>query len=243
MNEPPARAVSDVVAFTLTFSTVVLMVGIVYVGGAVQLQSITDARTVDNTERGLELLSRNVRDHRAEGAPSRTTSIDLAGGTLRVGEPVTFNVTVVGANEWYTVDTRPVVYRAEHGAQVVYLNGAVLRATGDGSSLVVDEPPFVVGDRTVIPFVRTRADGAQSVGGDTTVQVQTRLSNRRVFGAYRGTKEYTVRLNVTSPRASAWKRYLSETRATCSLTGSTVTCTWETESVRLSLATVDVALY
>lgn len=233
---------SDVVAFVLTFSTVVLMVGIVYSGGVAQLQTVENARTIDNTERGFETLSRNVRDLRAGGAPSRTTSIDLAGGALRVGEPVAFNVTVVGENEWYVVETRPVVYRAEHGSRVVYVGGAVLRTTDGGSSVFVAEPPFVVGDRTVLPFVRTRSTGTQHMGGDTTVQIRTRLSNREVYGTYRGAGGYTVRLNVTSPRAPAWKRYLSETGATCSLAGSTATCTWEAESVRLSLATVNVAM-
>lgn len=237
------RGISDLVGFIITFSLVVLMVGVVYAGGVTQLQSLMEYQKVSNTEQGFQAFAENVEDLNRNGVPSRTTTIDLHGGTIDVGDPTTINVSVVGTGEWYRATVHPVVYRADGGASIAYVNGMVVRVPDEGRPTVVEAPPMVLGNRTVIPLIQTRPGPQSNLAGDATVQIRTTLAGRRVYGTHTANESYEVNVTVTSPRSEAWLSYFREQGATCSRSGDVVSCTVESSSVRVTLVRIDVRVY
>lgn len=232
------RAVSDVLGFVLVFALVTATVGVVYTTGMAGLEDAREDERVENAERAFDVLAANVDDEVRRGALSRATEIRLADATLTYGDPVTLNATFVGSGDSYAIDVRPVVYEAS-GGTVVYAAGAVFRE-GDGGARMVREPPMTFGDHAVLPLVVTRQNGRAAVGGSRTVLVRTVVGKRSVF-ASRADGPYTLRVNVTSPRAPTWQRYFeSAADASCSLDGDTASCTLQAERASIPVYKIDV---
>lgn len=205
-NAPGAgagRGISDVVGFVLVFGLVVTAVGVVTVGGFQVLDDARDSQQATNAEQALNVLDGNVEDLAVRGAPRRSTEILLSDAELTFGEPVTFNVTA-GGTDHYATNVTPLVYEVEGGAELVYVNGAVIRQYDQGAYLS-NEPRMSGGDRTFVPFVITQASsGGVSATNPRRVLVRTVVDGRdvRIFD------DPDTRLNVTTPRATAWQRYL-----------------------------------
>lgn len=204
-SDKPARGLSDVIGFVLVFGLVVSAVAVVSVGGFQVLEDARDSQQVTNAEQALDVLDGNVEDLAVRGAPRRSTEVLLSDAELAFGDPVTFNVTAGGTN-YYAANVTPLVYRTDGGAELVYVNGAVLRQHGDGAYMV-NEPRVSAGDRTFVPFVVTnaRSDGASATNA-RRVLVRTVVDGRAV----RTFDDSSVSLNVTTPRAAAWERYLED---------------------------------
>jgi len=233
------RGVSDVVGFVLVFALVTATVGVVYTTGIQGLTGSRDVERVNNAERAFDVFANNVDDVIRRGAPSRATEVKLADADLHYGAPVTVNLTLTGSGKSYAAEFRPIVYGSGTGSRVVYSDGAVIREQRNGAVLIRD-PPFVLGEQTVVPYLVTRPQGVSSVAGSRTVLIRTVLASRHVFVA-ESNGPYTVRLNVTSARAVVWKRYLEgETGGSCALVGDTATCTFQTQRVYVPLYKVDV---
>lgn len=212
MRSPPsarsgdaARGLSDVIGFVLVFGLVVAAVAVVSVGGFQVLDDARDSQQVTNAEQALDVLDGNVEDLAVRGAPRRSTELLLSDAELTFGDPVTFNVTAGGTN-YYATEVTPLVYRTDGGAELVYVNGAVLRQRGDGAYLA-NEPRVSAGQRTLVPFVVTSArSGGVSATNARRVLVRTVVNGREV----RTFDDPDTRLNVTTPRAAAWERYLED---------------------------------
>lgn len=201
-----ARGLSDVVGFVLVFGLVVSAVAVVSVGGFQLLEDARDSQQATNAEQALDVLDGNVEDLAVRGAPRRSTEVLLSDAELAFGDPVTFNVTTNGSDH-YAADVTPLIYRTDGGAELVYVNGAVLRQyDGDDGAYLANEPRFSAGDRTFVPFVVTsaRSDGASATNA-RRVLVRTVVNDREVR-----TLEDPDTLNVTTPRAAAWERYLED---------------------------------
>ena len=204
-GEPAARGLSDLIGFVLVFGLVVAAVAVVAVGGFQVLEDARDSQQVTNAEQALDVLDGNVEDLAVRGAPRRSTEVLLSDATLAFGDPVTFNVTAGGTN-YYAANVTPLVYRAESGSALVYVNGALLRQQGGGAA-VVNEPRVSAGDRTLVPLVVTSArSGGTSATNARRVLVRTVVNGRDV----RTFDGAGVSLNVTTPRAAAWERYLED---------------------------------
>jgi hypothetical protein len=224
------RAVSDVVGFILVFSLITTTVGVVYVVGFQGLTDARDAERVNNAERAFDVMAHNVEDIHRDGAPGRSTEVKLADAQLSFGEETTVEWCWDADDDGSLTDDcgtpsstntetlRPVVFEAD-GAEVVYENGAVIRAQGDGA-VVRREPGMLFRDagstRTVVlPTVAMTQDGTRSVGGDTTVLVRTQLQagqGGRSLLAPTPTTADSFRFTIdTAPnRAEAWERYLDD---------------------------------
>lgn len=233
-----SRGVSDVLGFVLVFALVTATVGVVYTTGLAGLQDAREIERVENAERAFDVFAASVDDELRRDAPGRATEIRLADATLSYGDPVTFNVTFDNSNDSYEASTRPVVYAAD-GGRVVYEAGAVVRDQPNGERMVRD-PPMTFGDAAVVPVVVARAHGLASVGGSRTVLVRTTAAKRSVF-ASRSAGPYNLTVDVTSPRAPAWKRYFEdEADASCSLVGDTAVCTLRADRVAVPVYKLDV---
>jgi hypothetical protein len=235
------RAVSDTLAFVLIFGIIVSTVGVVYVGGFEALTEARDDQRFTNTERALEVLDANIEDLSVRGARSRTTELQLSNGELEFGNSVSWNVTVDN-DTYYRTTVRPLVYRSEDGSELVYSNGALFRQYGD-TAVMFDEPRIAVGDRLLVPYVITRA-ASRNVSTDRSrrILIRTDVTDRAV----RRFQGVNATLNVTSPRAAAWERYLQTelgTNCTGPEEGQTgkVSCDLPSDEVYIQAVVVDVA--
>ena len=242
------RAQSEVIGFVLVFSLIVASTGIVYVVGLSSLQDARTAEQLNNVERAFDILDDNMRDLSRRGAPTRSTEIDLAGGALRLGDPVTVTVeaenTTSGDTTTITTTSRPIVYEKDD-RQVVYVYGATLRQNGD-DSVMVTEPSWLVGERrTLVPLLVTQAaEGRTAVGGQTTVLLRARADSRGVRSSTvesGASTELTV--TVESPRAEAWGRFAERrgfTAVDADASDGEVTYRTTTDGVVIQLTTTSV---
>lgn len=209
-----SRGTADAVGYVLAFALITATIGSAFGVGLVGLDDRQDAERVNNAERAMDVLANNIESIRRNGDPSRATEVSLAGGTLRIGEPVTVTVGQydTGANaftaENRTVVFRPIVYEA-NDKRIVYEAGALYRV-GAGN-VTLREPSFAAtSDRTTVAVVRTRPRGDRTtISGDITVRVRAQRvfrSSPRSFEP--GSNE--LRINVSSPRAGLWADYFRD---------------------------------
>ena len=234
------RAVSDVIGFVLVFSLVTLIVGTVYISGMGGLEGARSSERLTNAERAFDVLSENMDDVVDTGARSRSTEIKLSNARLGFGDPVSFEVNMTshpGTN--YTAAVRPVVFSIGD-TDVVYANGAVIRAD-PGGSVMLHEPTMVSGDRTLLPLIVTRGRSS-GIGGSGRVLVRSVEATNDVVRYDDG--PYDVEVSVTTPRTRAWERYLEdEFDTTCSVSDQTVTCgPFPADRVDLQVVKIDVRI-
>jgi len=243
------RAQSETLGFVLVFAIMVSAIGLVYAGGFSGLADVRDVERVNNAQRAFEVLADNMEDITQRNAPSRATEIKLAGASLEIAEPIEIEVNVTesaGGAVMFSkaYDVRPIVFDADTGTEIVYVQGAVIRQQGE-NGIVRHESTLLFNDsRTVIPIVQTRLDGTSSVGGSTTVLIRADHSVTRID--HTNTSEsYTVWFNVTSSRAGTWHDYLEgkEDVDDCLLASDTASCKIDnTERVYLIAVKIDLAL-
>lgn len=240
------RGVSEVVSFVIVFSLIILAVGTTYVAGLSGIQDARENEQVTNAQRAFDVLADNVDDLVDSGAPSRATSLKLTEASIGYGDPVTVNLTA-GPDANVSYETRPLVYRANGGGEIVYVNGAVIRSES-GGSVMTNPPEVLFGDRTLATLIVAQPNGRQSVGGSTQVLVRTTRTNRTVTTYDTGG---SVTMNVTTPRPTAWRNAIESRPETqsCTVTDRdatapevTVSCTVETDSLVVRVVTLDVSL-
>lgn len=241
------RAQAEVLGFVLTFGIIVLAVSVVTVSGYAGLQHAQQAEQVNNAAVAFQVLADNVDDLVGAGVPSRSTELKLAAAQLSLGDPITVNVTVTSQADpnqtvTYALASRPIVYDARTGSTVVYSSGAVIR-TDPGGVVMLREPALTLSaERTTLPIVQLRAKGTTDVGGSTQVEVRTTRVEAPLLVSE--TTPQTVTLEVASPRAAAWERFLrprvEAAGGTCTSGVGTVTCTFDTQRVHVVAVRTDV---
>lgn len=237
------RGQTETLGFVLVFALITASIGLVYATGFSGLNDAREFEQVNNAQRAFEVFADNIEDITHRNAPSRSTEIKLAGAELRIAEPVQLEVNDPDAGFNPTYELRPVVYDADTGTELVYVQGAVMRSQG-GGGVVVHEGTFVLDqNRTVIPIVQTRLGGQGQISGSTTVLIRADHSQTRLVHA-NTTPSNTVWLNVTSPRAAVWQDHLEATYSdlSCSRSGDTVSCEITTDRVYVTLIQIDLGI-
>lgn len=223
----------------LVFALVTTTVGTAYVWGIDGLQDAREFERTNNAQRAMEALAENVDDLVRRGAPSRATEIELANARIGAGDPVTVNVTASGPEGDYSTESvriTPIVYDAGDGERIRYVNGAVVRTSPGGATVVRDAGLFG-GDRPVVPLVQTYSRGA-GVGGSANVLVRTEATRTEVV-AMNGTYE-AVNVTMTTPYAAAWERQFERQGMDCSASGDELACERRIEHLTLYLIRVAV---
>jgi hypothetical protein len=241
------RAVSQVVGFVLLFSLIVLTASIVYVVGFEGIGDSRDREALANAERAFDVLAGDVTAVR-EGTPSRSTRIRLSDGRIHTGQPVHWNVTAqqtTGSprvNRSFTFRTTPVIYTLG-STRIVYSGGMVIRTQRIGDDPIQRRPSGVLGpDRAVFPLLNLTAADETAVGGRDSATVHFRRTNGTVLNT---TDADRLQINVTSPRAAAWRRYFNRSPGvTCAgdHNGSANCTTTTLERVTLSRTDVEVEI-
>lgn len=238
------RAVSETLGFVFAFVLIVSTVALITAVGFGGLQDARDAERVENAERALDILASNVDDVSAKGASSRGTEIRLKDAELRVGDPVTMNVSVSGSDQGLSEQTiRPIVYDAGTGARLVYVNGAIIRQEGEGSVMLRD-PNFVLNDsRAAVQAVETYPGESTAIKGSTTVLVRAQHTGT-LLPVHLQNGSHTVTLQVNTTRTGSWHRYLDETSGnswSCTESpGNYVRCTGSVDRVYVSRVRIKI---
>ena len=237
------RAQSDVLGFVFVFAIIVSAIGLVFTTGFAGLQDARDFERVNNAERALEVFKDNMDDMLFRGAPSRGTEIKLADASLEFGDPITVNVSEDGGTFNTSQEIRPLVFDGGTNARIVYAGGAIIRQQGGNAVVLHESNLLLTENRTLIPIIQTRQDGTSGISGDTTVLIRTVVSQRNVLYTS-DNSAVTLWVNVTTPRAGAWRNSLSDRAdVTCEpVVDDTAACQVTTDRAFVTRISLDVAL-
>lgn len=207
------RAVRNVVGFTLTFSIIVVSVGLVATLGYTQLGSISQGERVENGREAMELIGTNFQQLEQQRATVQVNELDISGGELTVveGPSVRINAT---RNFDRSFAVRGLEY-AVGDTTFTYENGALFRTDPSGSTIMIDSPQQTcTPNRAVISLVAIDGDSDFHFGGDVVTVNGTTQSQDLIYPLNRtGTDSASdaedVNVTVTSPRADAWASHLN----------------------------------
>lgn len=236
------RALSDAIGFVLVFAIIVASISVFYATG---FQGLEDARTAErtnNAERAFDVMQSNLQDLSTQGAPSRATEIKVAEAELYVADKAEINVSLRYASNGSLVSTntttqpgpinyRPVVYESDPNTAVIYANGAVIRRSGGDNYVMTQDPGFVFSkERVLMTMFQTQTAETPSVAGSKTVLIRALAKSRSVvFSNSKHT--YDLHVNMTTPRAEAWKTYFEDQGLSCSISGDDLSCVYEDVSI------------
>lgn len=206
------RGVSEVLGFALSFSIIMLSVGLVYTAGIGAVTDLRDGERVDSAQRALESTAATF-ENLQRGDPARSSELRIGDGSFSVESRTTFNVTVVGPDERYDFTAGTLHY--EYGSsRVSYELGAVIRSHRD-SGAVVRRPPFrCSGNQAVISVVSLRGSDRERVAGGTSVTVLARVEENGLpyppdVATSPGAAS-AVNVSVASSSGDAWQRYFED---------------------------------
>jgi hypothetical protein len=133
------RGLSDVIAFILTFSVIILSVSAVSVLGVQQLTETRDREQVNSAERSMIAFAANLDDVSRQGDNVRSGGIALQDGRLDlVDASVRLRITETpGGDETRSVEVNALRHRLTKSfgdVDITYENGAVFRHTLAGAN-------------------------------------------------------------------------------------------------------------
>ncbi|WP_335999244.1 DUF7289 family protein [Halorientalis halophila] len=215
MTEPRTisdRAVSDVVAFVLTFGIIISGVTIVYIGGVGALGDLRENEQVNSGERSMRGVAETMEDIHRKNVPGRSVEIGVDGGQIDlVDSSMTFTVEFASRSpESDTIDVNALVYQPSSGdTRLVYEGGAVIRDERQG--FVMTHPPvFDCSDAAALVSVpRLDGDISVSTGGNLELFGERDSSNTGLHlpeGNPSNVETVTVDVSDTAVPDS-WSRY------------------------------------
>jgi hypothetical protein len=218
MRGEPAdeRALSEVLGFVLTFSVIILSVGIVYGVGTGALGDLRANEQMNAADRSMQGLATNFEALYQQSAPSRGLDVGLKGGSLDL---VDGSLEVVVRNESGTVlnpDNRTIDVGAlvrsdqQTDTELVYEAGALFRIDGPGAVMRHRPVMQCTDEAAVVSLLRLEGNVSLSTSGSVRVRGIRRESSL-LFPAS-GTGQATEAAQVTvdvSPSAvgSDWSRF------------------------------------
>ncbi len=168
------RGLSDVIAFVLTFSVIILSVSAVSVLGVSQLTEVRDREQVNSAERSMVSFAKNLDDVSQQGDRMRAGEIALQDGHVHLADAslrLRINETTNSSGNWtrsVTVNTLQHRLEKSFGAvNISYENGAVFRQdiAADEESRMRYRPTMRCAPDTGIAVVTLVAlNGSLSIG-------------------------------------------------------------------------------
>lgn len=174
------RGVSDIVSFTLVFSTIILMIGVVTVTGVGTLGDVQEGTETNVAEETMRNYAGSLADHRSESAPRRSSTIKLQGHQLTLETAASLHYETNGTDET-PLTTGALVRTTETDARLVYQSGGLFRVQ-DGGSVVVRQPPLRCGSDAAHLAVTTLEpeDSAFSISADNRVTIESELRSQTI---------------------------------------------------------------
>ncbi|GGK76820.1 DUF7289 family protein [Haloarcula sebkhae] len=204
------RGVSDLLAFTLTFSIIITGIALVTLGGLGAFDAIQQGATTDVAETSMIGFAETTDDHIQSGAPRRTTSMKLQGHGLSL-QASTLNVTVDGRST--NISTGAFVRETDLGTDIVYTSGAVYRVQQEG--LVVSRKPSFrcAPDSGSVYLSVLSLDGQTDFSSSGRLTIETAIQNKTLVSPQAGKSPSatTVSINVSETAyPDAWHRLFEQ---------------------------------
>lgn len=239
---PQNRAVSDTLAFVLTFAIIVASVGVVYGVGFGSLKDIRDGQQGVDAGRTFKAFGEDLNDIRDGGVDSKSARLALRDGTLAVDTTSRITVTINGSEDY--VDDRQLgtlIYRVDEKTTMGYEGGASFGKYGTDSVMNV-APNFkcgsgTAGNTTVISIVVVEQESS-SMGSTGTVGITAKKRNETLHFPTQimaGQDVDNVSVTITdSPFQDAWNSEF-DSRSGWSRSGNTYTCDTDQVFVRVTV--------
>jgi len=209
------RAISDVVAFTLTFSVILTGVGFAYVAGFDALENSRDNEYTSSASRTMQGIAETFEDIHRESAPTRSIEFSVDRGDIRLADS-TLGVDVQNSGVSESIDVGSLVYEPTDGSSTVvtYEGGAAFWVQQNGS-LSLHRPVLRCSDNVaLVSFVRLVGDvDIGNIGGvritADRVESETRTIYPNPVAGQRAEDAHGVVLDVrNSANEDQWDRYL-----------------------------------
>ncbi|WP_135304525.1 DUF7289 family protein [Haloarcula amylovorans] len=214
MREMATRGVSDLVAFTLVFSVIISMIGLMTIGGVGALDDVREGTETNVAEATMLGYAETLSDQRASDAPRRSTTIKLQGHGLK---RTNSNISVTVDNgSGQPIDEEPLstsafVRTTDTGTELVYSSGALFRVEENGF-VVVRLPPIRC-DSNSADLPLTAVQGSVNVSAENRVTLRSEVTNRSLVypvDASDASADY-VEVDVGNTTYSeAWERVFEE---------------------------------
>lgn len=172
---PDDRGISEVVAFTLTFSLIIGTTAILFSGGILALNDLRLSEQVNAADQSMEQMASIHRSLHEGDTPQRSLEVGLSGGRVELRDS-TIDVTVTNdsGDTPYSesVNVGSFEYLLERGETVISVeNGVLFRR--DGGTLMRTRPLVRCTDDVAVVSV-LELDGSVSVAGDGSVETSVR---------------------------------------------------------------------
>jgi len=205
------RAVSDLVSFTLVFSTVVFLIGAITITGITTLNDVQDGTETNVAEATMRSFASTLTDHRVDGAPSRSTTIKLQGHNFRrVGSSMAVSVTSGATVTDLSIETGAIVRTTDTDTQLIYESGGVFRVADSGGLVVVRRPQVRCTTNSAhLPITSVR--GGPNITADGRITMRTELEDQRLLypNASQNTRATSLTLDTTEMTVpEAWQQVL-----------------------------------
>lgn len=204
------RGVSEMVGFVLSFSMILLMVGILFTSGFSTLNDYQSRQQTENAEQVFLAVADGFGELQEGQAPKRAGSLDLdVGASLTIRDTADITVAVHGPGFQETYDTRSLEYRYQ-GTTIAYENGAVLRGQEAGSVMVGTPPDIHCSNDTNVAYVSVVelvSVSNTSVGGGTVTITGVKQSTELRYPQSRTAPSIdNVTVEVDSRYVEAWNQ-------------------------------------
>lgn len=240
------RAVSEILGFIISFSIIMLAVGVTYAGGFAAVTDMQSAERIENAERAMVALAETFEDVERGNGPARAGEIRLDGGELSIEESSNFSVAIENGSTMEFLNSGALTYSVD-GSTVRYEHGAVVRSD-NGAATIQDAPEMTCTDEfAIVSLVVITSPGSVSgkrSSGSVLVSVsKTALSDSKLLYPRAERENMTGNVTVSiewSPHPDAWRRWFRSQDGWQPRGGGEFEC--ETDEVFVRRTTVDVEL-
>lgn len=238
------RAASEALGFILIIAIISFGSVIGGVIGMEQLAQSTQGQPIQAAETGMTNVQSDLYDL-SQGAPHRTTEVELTDGQLKYGNEVTITVEATSSNgtmNTQVIEYQPLIYDTGR-AKLIVSGGAVFLQQGDGV-VMKSEPKYRIdSEQAIIPLLNTtHQDGPSSlgVGGDGSLVIaaynwETTTERFEPKDTDGNPLVASVTITIESPRTGEWAEYYREdsrfTDVTYDEATNTVSASFETKNV------------
>lgn len=261
---PSDRSVTDIVAFVMMFSVIILSIGLVSTAGLDSLEEMRDDEQINSAERGMQTVAASLSDLHDQGDTFRRIRLAPNHGHIRLNDT---SLRVVAGGTVVERDVNAIQHRLQSGdggsTTVYYESGAVFRSDGASARFQPGWRCSPGTDLAVVSLVNLTTDESISVGGGSSsvfvpdveelpadapirsagqsVEVNAVRTNATV--AYRGSGPVTVDVSGSAD-PKQWDFYLEDQTGWSSV-GPVGNHRWEctgVDTVLVRVVTIEVSV-
>lgn len=161
----------------LLLSIFSISLAVIYAGGIPSLQSSQSGASLQQVEQAFTALDSRLSKAALGESPSQTVTVDLAGGTLRLGNTSWMNITFTDSSGTLTGCINITLGTLEYvkdNRTVAYESGGLFARYPDGGQVLLSPPEFHYdGETLTLPLILLNGTGSRSGAGSTVLRIHT----------------------------------------------------------------------